>query len=133
VYNPGKAFETLRESYNVVEQEGSYRAFADALPFGAIGVWDDHDLGVNDGGGDTERVEERKQLFLDFLRLPASAPQREPGRGLYSSHVYPGKSGFIQSQSSTLYIVLMISTIVGTFKSYHRTSSTTYLFFFKFL
>ena len=35
-----------------------------------IGVWDDHDYGVNDGGGDYEFKNYTRDWFLDFLEEP---------------------------------------------------------------
>ena len=48
------------------------------------GVWDDHDLGVNDGGAEVPDIPARQSFYLDFLGLAPDAPRR--GRsGLYKS------------------------------------------------
>jgi alkaline phosphatase D len=39
-----------------------------------IGIWDDHDYGINDAGKDTANKEERKTMFLDFLNIYKTLP-----------------------------------------------------------
>ena len=47
-----------------------------------IAIWDDHDYGVNDGGGDYKNKNEAKKLFIDFWKIPVSDIRRER-QGLY--------------------------------------------------
>ena len=35
-----------------------------------ISIWDDHDYGKNDGGGDYKNKKESQKLFLDFWKIP---------------------------------------------------------------
>ena len=35
-----------------------------------VGIWDDHDYGINDGNKHFEYKDEFKELFLDFLNEP---------------------------------------------------------------
>jgi alkaline phosphatase D len=55
-------------------------------------IWDDHDFGENDAGGDYPRKEESRQVFLDFWSEPAGSPRRNRD-GVYASYVFgpPGK------------------------------------------
>ena len=41
-----------------------------------IGVWDDHDYGVNDGGEDYELKHITRDIFLDFINEPVDSPRR---------------------------------------------------------
>ena len=47
-----------------------------------IAIWDDHDYGVNDGGGDYKNKNEAKKLFIDFWKIPVNDIRRER-QGLY--------------------------------------------------
>jgi alkaline phosphatase D len=49
-----------------------------------VAVWDDHDFGVNDGGGDFALKRQAEALFLDFWKVPARDPRRAR-LGLYAS------------------------------------------------
>ena len=35
-----------------------------------IGVWDDHDYGINDGNKDFYKKDEMRKIFLDFVDEP---------------------------------------------------------------
>ena len=47
-----------------------------------ISIWDDHDYGINDGGGDFKNKRESQRLFLDFWDIPNS-DIRHSRDGLY--------------------------------------------------
>ncbi len=57
-----------------------------------VAVWDDHDYGENDAGGDFPLKEESRRIFLDFWDEPAGSPRRERD-GVYASYVFgpPGR------------------------------------------
>ena len=50
-----------------------------------IGIWDDHDYGVNDGDARNPFRIEQKQLFLDYLDEPQTSERRLRGddNGIY--------------------------------------------------
>lgn len=48
------------------------------------GVWDDHDYGVNDAGGDYIKKAESQSIFLDFLDIPSTNPLRNQ-EGIYQA------------------------------------------------
>ncbi|MFN3801754.1 alkaline phosphatase D family protein [Belliella pelovolcani] len=52
-----------------------------------IGVWDDHDYGINDGGKFYTQKEPSMQLMLDFLDEPKDSPRRKQ-RGVYAAYEY---------------------------------------------
>jgi alkaline phosphatase D len=60
-----------------------------------VAVWDDHDFGENDAGGEYPLKEESRQIFLDFWNEPAGSPRR--GRdGVYASYVFGPKGRRVQ-------------------------------------
>jgi alkaline phosphatase D len=52
-----------------------------------LAIWDDHDLGVNDGGAEVPFKDAAKQLFLEFWGIPANDPRRTHA-GLYHAATY---------------------------------------------
>lgn len=60
-----------------------------------LGTWDDHDYGVNDGGGDHPEYEEAKKSFLSFL--PNSSKVISPQqKGVYHSVIVGNKPQTLQ-------------------------------------
>lgn len=51
-----------------------YKAFIDTTPY--IGIWDDHDFGINDGHKRYTYREESQQIFLDFMNEPKDTARR---------------------------------------------------------
>jgi alkaline phosphatase D len=80
---------------NQARSDPHYQAFLKSTQFGTVGTYDDHDFGVNDGGGgDGELYEfgvvdrdERQQVFLDFMNVAEDDPRRQRD-GVYSAHMY---------------------------------------------
>ncbi|MGB3467553.1 MAG: alkaline phosphatase D family protein [Cyclobacteriaceae bacterium] len=84
VYGDTHNMDTLRAKYNKLSQMPAYRQFADSTPI--IGVWDDHDYGVNDAGKYYSKKEESKSILLDFLEVAKDAEVYQHA-GVYSSEV----------------------------------------------
>jgi alkaline phosphatase D len=40
-----------------------------------VGVWDDHDYGINDGGMEFSLKNETREMFLRFIREPQDSPR----------------------------------------------------------
>ena len=57
-----------------------------------VAIWDDHDYGENDAGGDYPMKEQSREVFLDFWQEPADSPRRKRD-GVYASYVFgpPGQ------------------------------------------
>ena len=70
--------------YAEVALRPEYTRLRESVP--TMAVWDDHDYGVNDGGGDFEFKEETQSLFLDFYGEPAGSWRRSTP-GIYDSRV----------------------------------------------
>lgn len=85
IYADTEDMEVMKAKYEKQKQNENYASFAQTVP--AIGVWDDHDYGANDGGKNYSKKKESKQLMLDFLNVPANAPQRKR-EGAFSSYTF---------------------------------------------
>lgn len=57
-----------------------------------LAVWDDHDFGENDAGGEYPLKDQSRRIFLDFWNEPAGSARRDRD-GIYGSWVFgePGK------------------------------------------
>ena len=80
--------DTLRAKYNRQKANLVYQQLRQSTPI--IGVWDDHDYGVNDGGKEYPKRKESQQVMLDFLDVPTDSPLRKQEGG-YSVHTYGPK------------------------------------------
>ncbi|MGM9507676.1 alkaline phosphatase D family protein [Larkinella sp. GY13] len=88
IYGDSENLDTLKAKYALQKSNPVYGQLRQSTKI--IGIWDDHDYGVNDGGKEYPRRKESQQLMLDFLDVPASSPLRTQ-EGAYSSHVYGPK------------------------------------------
>ena len=75
----------MEASYRKQKTKPEYQNFADNCP--VIGIWDDHDYGVNDGDKSHPMKKASKDKLLNFLEVPKSNSvwSRE---GAYQSYVY---------------------------------------------
>ncbi|NIJ54799.1 alkaline phosphatase D family protein [Dyadobacter arcticus] len=89
IYGDSESMDTLKAKYDKQKSNPVYSQLRKATK--VIGVWDDHDYGVNDGGKEYPKRKESQQLMLDFMDVPAGSPLRTQEGG-YSSHVY-GSNG----------------------------------------
>ncbi len=90
VYAHTHDMQVLRATYERLGRLATYRRLLAASPLWAI--WDDHDLGDNDVGGDYPPKEASRQIFLDFFHEAANSPRRER-EGLYDAQTFgpPGQ------------------------------------------
>ena len=85
VYADTTSVEKMRAKYQQQLDRPEYRHFTDSVP--VIGIWDDHDYGINNGGKNNPIKAEGQQLFLDFLGEPEDT-QRRRQQGIYTSYIY---------------------------------------------
>jgi len=52
-----------------------------------LAIWDDHDFGENDAGGDYPMKEQSRRLFCDFWGEPADSPRRSRS-GVFVSYLF---------------------------------------------
>ncbi|MCB9082643.1 MAG: alkaline phosphatase family protein [Lewinellaceae bacterium] len=82
IYADTEDMDKMRSMYLQQKNDPGYQALHKITPI--IGIWDDHDYGVNDGGKEYPRKRESQQLLLDFLDVPPTAPVRQQ-EGAYQS------------------------------------------------
>lgn len=85
IYGDSENMDTLRTKYATQKANPVYGQLRQSASI--IGVWDDHDYGVNDGGKEYPKRKESQQIMLDFLDEPTNSPLRKQ-EGAYSTHVY---------------------------------------------
>ncbi len=72
IYGDSENMDTLKAKYTRQKSNADYGKLRSTAS--VIGIWDDHDYGVNDGGKEYPRRKESQQLMLDFLDVPALSP-----------------------------------------------------------
>jgi alkaline phosphatase D len=85
IYGDSPVMDTLRAKYSRQNAVVDYQALKASTPI--IGVWDDHDYGINDGGKNYAQKKASRDLMFDFLNVPKDAPERKR-QGGYSAHTY---------------------------------------------
>lgn len=83
--------KSIREAYLILEASEEFRGIRQRAPI--MATWDDHDYGLNDGGGDFALKKQSKSLFLDFFQEPRNSERRRRP-GVYDSVIIgePGKT-----------------------------------------
>jgi alkaline phosphatase D len=74
----------LKRAYAATESIAGYNRLRDTVHH--LVVWDDHDYGSNDGGGDFAQKAVAKELFLDFWKIAATDIRRSR-EGIYDSRI----------------------------------------------
>ena len=85
IYGDSPVMDTLRAKYARQNANVDYQLLKASTPL--IGIWDDHDYGINDGDKRFAQKKESRDLMFDFLTVPAGAPERKREGG-YSAHTY---------------------------------------------
>lgn len=89
IYADTENMDAMAAMYDRQFTNEYYQDFRAAIPI--LGLWDDHDYGVNDGDYRYPKKEESKELMLDFLEVADDAPVRSRA-GTYQSYLV-GPSG----------------------------------------
>jgi alkaline phosphatase D len=79
-----RALPRLHQAYAALAQDPAFAAFRASVP--VLPVWDDHDYGVNDGGGDFAWRQTAEALFETAWGLAADDPRRQRP-GVYYSEI----------------------------------------------
>lgn len=74
IYADFKSLEKMKLDYNQVKNNTEYKKLRLITPI--LGVWDDHDYGLNDGGLEFVKKDSTQQLFLDFFDVTLNDPRR---------------------------------------------------------
>ncbi len=89
IYADTEDMDVMAQKYKKQNSHPEYLALLASCPI--VGIWDDHDYGVNDGDKNYPQKSASKQLMLDFLHVPKGAPQRTEGRAAYASYTFGPK------------------------------------------
>ena len=73
---------SLKEAYRKLSEAPAFRKLVSATPTEA--VWDDHDYGLNDGGGDFAFKAKAQAMFVSFWNIARNNPIRQRP-GIYRS------------------------------------------------
>ncbi len=87
IYGDTDDMEEMKSMYIQQKQQPDYQKFYEQVP--VIGIWDDHDYGINDGGKGFHKKKESRDLMLDFLDVETTAPVREREGGYQSYNIGP--------------------------------------------
>jgi alkaline phosphatase D len=85
IYGDSPMMDTLHAKYSRQNAVVDYQVLKASTPI--IGVWDDHDYGINDGGKYFVQKKESRDLMFDFLDVPQGAAERKREGG-YAAHTY---------------------------------------------
>lgn len=77
----------MKSFYRQQYAHANYTAFRRSMPTPIIGVYDDHDYGLNDGDRTYPDKEPARQMFLDFIDEPVGSPRRTRD-GVYADYLF---------------------------------------------
>jgi alkaline phosphatase D len=85
IYADTDDMDKMRSMYHTFKNRADYQDLLKNVP--VIGVWDDHDYGINDGGKYFTKKDESKKLLLEFLDVPKEHEVWEHD-GVYQSYLF---------------------------------------------
>jgi alkaline phosphatase D len=88
IYGDTQNMEVLKKKYDIQKSNPDYQKLLKKSPI--IGIWDDHDYGINDGDKNYPKKEESKELMLDFLDVSKKAEVRKR-EGAYQAYTFGKK------------------------------------------
>jgi alkaline phosphatase D len=74
----------LQRAYAKLASDAGFARLRQTVPH--LAIWDDHDMGLNDGGASFPHRQASKDAFVDFWRLAADDPRRSRD-GLYHASI----------------------------------------------
>lgn len=85
VYGDTRDMTVLRAKYGQLEAQPGFQRLRSRTR--TLAIWDDHDFGEDDAGGDYPMKEESRLVFCDFWKELADSPRRSRD-GIYASYVF---------------------------------------------
>lgn len=85
IYGDTEDMSVMADKYRRQKFGAEYSALRDSVP--VLGIWDDHDYGVNDGGKEYPLRDTSKALMVDFLDVAQDAPVRNR-QGAYQAYTF---------------------------------------------
>lgn len=96
VYARNRTLEGLSAAYTTLKNNGYYERFIKQLYID--GIWDDHDLGINDAGKFTPDILERASMYIQFLNQGRIVTRKNPASriqekgGLYHTRIMKNRN-----------------------------------------
>lgn len=90
IYGDTRDMSVLEAKYAKLAANPGFARLRATTP--VVAVWDDHDFGENDAGGDYPQKDASRRVFLDFWKEPGDSPRRDRD-GVYASYLFgpPGR------------------------------------------
>ena len=85
VYGRADNLPDLAQRYETEKNNPDYKRLREQCR--VLGVWDDNDYGVSDGGKENPNKIECQRLLLDFLDEPTNSPRRKQA-GVYTAYTF---------------------------------------------
>ncbi|HYH67454.1 MAG TPA: alkaline phosphatase D family protein, partial [Urbifossiella sp.] len=85
IYADTEDMDVMRAKYARLAAMPGFKALRESVPI--LATWDDHDLGVDDGGSTYPKKVESQRIFLDFFGDPEDSPRRKRP-GVYDARVF---------------------------------------------
>lgn len=98
IYGDTQDMVELKRRYDTLGAQADFQRLRKNTKI--LAIWDDHDYGVNDSGGDYRWKNESRKIMLDFFEEPKDSILRTQEGGIFRSHV-------IESGKLKVHIVLV--------------------------
>ena len=93
IYGDTRDMRHLEAQYRKLAEQRGFRRFCARTPI--LAMWDDHDYGENDSGGDYPCKLESQRIFCDFWNIPAASLRRRRA-GVYDSVTFAAQGRRLQ-------------------------------------
>ncbi|MEO9485159.1 MAG: alkaline phosphatase D family protein [Ekhidna sp.] len=93
IYGDTEDMSIMKEKYDLQKSHPDYQKLLKRSD--VIGIWDDHDYGVNDGGKEFPAKEGSKEALFEFLDIDTDHPARKR-KGVYQSYTYQSDNGNVK-------------------------------------
>ncbi|MCX6854054.1 MAG: alkaline phosphatase D family protein, partial [Verrucomicrobia bacterium] len=93
IYADTTDMAVMREKYKALGQSTFFQELRPKTPI--LATWDDHDMGLNDGGADYTMRPEAQKEFWDWLKEPSDSALRKQ-EGVYQSRLFGPEGKRIQ-------------------------------------
>ncbi|MEQ8904427.1 alkaline phosphatase D family protein [Ekhidna sp.] len=90
IYGDTTDMGIMKAKYDLQKSHPDYHKLIKSTS--VIGIWDDHDYGVNDGGKEFPAKDQSKEQLFDFLGVDKNNPARKR-QGAYQSYTYQHSTG----------------------------------------
>lgn len=90
IYGDTTDMSIMKAKYDLQKSHPGYQKLISNTD--VIGIWDDHDYGVNDGGKEFPAKNQSKEQLFSFLNVDKNNPARKR-EGAYQSYTYRQSSG----------------------------------------